>query len=203
MSKSNKSLLIGITGGIGVGKSTVASVFKTLGIPVYDADSRAKWLMINSAALKIKITKIFGDETLVNGKLDRKYLASQVFNKPEKLERLNKLVHPAVAEDFKQWAQEQKSDYVLKEAALLFESNSYEELDAIIVVSAPLDIRIQRVLQRDKHRTESDVKNIIERQLPESVKLEKSDFIIFNDESSLVIPQVLNIHKLLLEQISG
>src|SRR6478609_210326 len=159
---------IGITGGIGVGKSTASAVFKLLGIPVYDADTRAKWLMSNDEILVQSVKNTFGEEAYVNGILNNQYLASIVFSDPVKVETLNKLVHPRVGEDFKNWtAQQYNVPYVLKEAALLYEANSWKELDKIIVVTAPLELRINRVLKRDPHRDRQQVLDIIQRQMPE------------------------------------
>lgn len=191
-----KPLQIGITGGIGSGKSTVSRIFSALGVPVYDADSRAKSIMTTDGILVSQIKKEFGVLSFdTNGKLNRSYLAEHVFNDPEKLKLLNKLVHPRVGEDYTRWVQKQRSAYVLKEAALLFEAKSNTALDKIIVVSAPEDMRINRVLQRDKHRTKQHVKNIILNQLSEEEKLKRADYIVVNDERKPVIPQVLELHK--------
>ena len=190
-------LQIGITGSIGSGKSLVCKIFATLGIPVYDADSRAKYLMTTDGILISNIKKEFGELSYSpEGQLDRKYLAGTVFHDPTKLSVLNNLVHPRVAEDYLQWVNKQKETaYVLKEAALLYEADSYRSLDKIIVVYAPEPIRIKRVLQRDKHRTESQVREIMARQMPDEEKLSRADFIIWNDESKSVIQQVLVIHN--------
>lgn len=188
---------IGITGGIGSGKSLIGKIFQTLGVPVYDADSRAKMVMTTDVILIDQIKKEFGilsyDES---GMLNRERLAKSVFNDPEKLSRLNSLVHPRVALDYTQWLHEQSgSTYCLKEAALLFESGSFQWLDKIIVVTAPDELRIKRVLQRDSHRSRADVERIIKNQMPQEEKIKKSDFIIKNDESELVIPKVLRLHE--------
>lgn len=191
----SKRLKVGITGGIGAGKSIVARVFQTLGVPVYDADSRAKWLMQNDETLQKQVTDLFGAATYSHGQLNRQWLAQVVFNDPEKLDQLNALVHPAVGKDYEQWHQQQSSTYTLKEAALLFESGSYQSLDYVIGVAASESIRLQRVLKRDAHRNEKDVKDIMSRQWPEAKKMEKADFVIFNDGTELVIPQVLKVHR--------
>jgi len=189
---------VGITGGIGSGKSTVTKIFASLGILIYDADSHAKALMTTDGILVQQIKKEFGNLAYNSlGTLDRKYLADQVFGFPERLEKLNSLVHPRVAEDYKNWVeQHQDKMYVIKEAALLFESGSAKQLDKIIAVTAPEAIRIKRVMSRDK-RTEPEIKNIMQRQLKEKQITEMADFTIVNDEVSAVIPQVLKLHKLL------
>jgi len=199
----DKPILVGITGGIGAGKSTVAKIFSSLEIPVYDADTRARWVQNNDKDLKQSIIDHFGAECYQNDQLNRQYLAGLVFDNPEKLAVLNSLVHPAVARDFESWVTKQSTPYVLKEAALLFETGSYSALDKIIVVSASEAIRTQRVLARDPQRSEEEVANIMARQWPEDEKISKADFVIINDETQLVIPQVLDIHENLLEQING
>jgi dephospho-CoA kinase len=193
---------VGITGGIGSGKSTVAEIFKCLKIPVYDADGRAKTLMNSDAKLKTQIEREFGSQSYDNsGNLDRRYLAKNVFGFPDRLEKLNALVHPCVAEDYRQWAQSQKSSsYVLKEAALLFESGSSKQLDKIILVTAPEDLRIKRVKSRDK-RSEEEVRNIIHSQWSQEKSIVLADFVIKNDEETAIIPQVLQIHQEILKFI--
>jgi dephospho-CoA kinase len=189
-------LQIGITGGIGSGKSLVSRIFNLLGVPVYDADSRAKSIMTTDGILVSQIKKEFGVLSYSeDGSLNREYLAEHVFNDSEKLKRLNSLVHPRVGEDFNRWVKDQKSAYVLKEAALLFEAGSNTALNKIIVVSAPEELRINRVLQRDKHRTTEQIKDIIRNQLKEEEKLKLADYIIVNDETRPLIPQVLDLHK--------
>lgn len=191
-----KPLQIGITGGIGSGKSLVCRIFSLLGVPVYDADSRAKSLMTTDGILVSQIRKEFGVLSFrPDGNVNRAYLAEHVFNDPERLKLLNSLVHPRVGEDFNRWVREQRSVYVLKEAALLFEAGSNTALNKIIVVSAPEELRISRTLQRDRHRTEQQVKDIIQNQLKEEEKLKLADYIVVNDESKPLIPQVLELHK--------
>jgi dephospho-CoA kinase len=193
-------LLIGLTGGIGSGKSTVAKIFSILGIPIYYADDRAKWLMAFDEELKQQILTHFGPESYSeDGSLNRSYLAGTVFSDEEKVRIINSLVHPAVKKDFEKWVGQQNSPYVLKEAALLFETGSYKELDKTINVSAPLKIRVSRVLMRDLHRTEKQVNDIIDKQIPDDEKNKKADYVIKNAENKLLIPQVLKIHGELLE----
>lgn len=189
-------MLVGITGGIGSGKSTVAKIFSLLGIPVYSADDRAKWLMKNDEKLWSGIKTLFGEEAyLSDGALNREFLAETVFSDNEKVKQLNALVHPAVGIDFTAWAQAQKSNYVLKEAALIFETGSNSTLDYVINVSAPLKTRISRVLMRDPFRSESQINRIIDQQLPDEQKNGLADFVIKNTENKLLIPQVLDIHE--------
>ncbi|TAD99774.1 MAG: dephospho-CoA kinase [Bacteroidetes bacterium] len=194
---------IGITGGIGTGKSTVCLIFRQLGTPIYDADQRAKWLMTNNKLLKEEIIEHFGNESyLPNGELNRGYLANQVFQDQQKVALLNALVHPKVGQDMKNWANQQKKNYVLKEAALMIESGSYKELDKIILVDAPLDIRLKRIQKRDPQRTEQEILGIIAKQMPEEEKRKVADFIVLNDQTQLLIPQVLNLHKQFLTLIN-
>lgn len=198
----NKPPYIGLTGGIGAGKSTVAHVFRSLGIPVYLADDRAKWLTANDELIRSKVSKHFGTAAFQEeGTLNRSYLAKQIFNDPEKARLLESWVHPAVARDFENWArQHQDKPYLLKEAALLFEAESHKNLDWIIVVTAPDELRIRRVLSRDPHRDEAQVKAIIEKQIPQHVKAANADFVIQNDEKNMIIPQVLRVHAALLQK---
>jgi dephospho-CoA kinase len=193
---SHKPKLVGITGGIGSGKSTVAKFFSILGIPVYYADDRAKWLMANDQELKNKIRAAFGQESyLEDGSLNRTFLASQVFSDEEKVKSINALVHPAVKMDFETWVNQQKSPYILKEAALLFETGSFRDLDKTINVSAPLKIRITRIMLRDPHRTLAQIHDIIDKQLPDEEKNNLSDYVVKNSDNKLLIPQVLKIHQ--------
>jgi dephospho-CoA kinase len=191
-----KPMQIGITGGIGSGKSLVCKIFNALGTPTYDADSRAKMVMTTDGILVEAIKKEFGVLSYdAKGVLNRQHLANSVFNQPDKLKRLNELVHPQVALDYKNWVSSQTNvKYVLKEAALLFESGSYQSLDKIIVVTAPETLRVQRVLIRDPHRSAEQTKEIIRNQMEEEEKAKRADYVIVNDETTLLIPQVLNLH---------
>lgn len=188
-------LKVGITGGIGSGKSTVCRVFQVLNIPVYDADSRAKHLMNTKPDLKAQIADAFGKNAYVDGgALNRDYLAAQVFPDTEKLSKLNAIVHPAVGSDFASWLEEQHSPYVIKEAALLVETGSYKDLDALIVVTAPENLRITRVVLRDSHRNREQVMDILKKQLPEKEKALLANYLVNNDENHLILPQILDIH---------
>jgi dephospho-CoA kinase len=188
---------VGITGGMGSGKSTVAKVFETLGIPVFYADTRAKILMDENAELKEKIQENFGKDTYVYGKLDRKHLSSIIFNDSKKLALLNSFVHPATIKDADDWMKQQKTHYALKEAALIFESGSQEYLDYVIGVYSPITVRIQRVIKRE-NITAEEVKLRMDKQIDEEIKMRLCDFVITNDEQQLLIPQVLKIHEKLL-----
>jgi dephospho-CoA kinase len=190
---------VGITGNIGSGKTTVCKIFETLGIPVFYADDEAKKVMTQDAELMAGIRQTFGSEAYFNdGSLNRKYIAGIVFNNKAQLEKLNALVHPAVFRAFDKWVLNQTSaPYVLKEAALLFESDSYKMCDRTVVVTAPLDVRIQRVTKRDGLNA-ADVKSRNERQFTEGVKLSLANDAIVNDDTQLVIPQVLRLHDLYL-----
>lgn len=192
-------ILVGITGGIGAGKTILSKFFSVLGVPVYNADDRAKWLMVNDSALRNLISDTFGEYSFtIDGQLNRSYLAKSVFSDTGKTELINSMIHPAVKMDFTRWAAQQNSPYVLKEAALLFETGSYRDLDKTILVSAPLEIRIARVMERDPQRDQDQIHEIIARQLPEEEKKKLADYVIDNKGNKLVIPQILKIHKALL-----
>ncbi|MEP7238163.1 MAG: dephospho-CoA kinase [Ferruginibacter sp.] len=190
-------LKIGITGGIGSGKSTVAKVFEVLGIPVYNADLAAKRLMNEDAELKEKIKQQFGNDVYKNEKLDNKYLAHIVFASEEKLDILNSIVHPATINDANAWMLKQTTPYTLKEAALLFESGAYELLDYVIGISAPAPLRLQRVMQRDGSSRE-EIMARMNKQMDEEIKMKLCNFIIKNDEQQLLIPQVVALHETIL-----
>lgn len=188
---------IGITGGIGSGKSLVCRIFKILGVPVYDADSRAKDLMTTDGILVSAIKKEFGELSYdQDGRLNRTYLSEKVFKDADRIKTLNRLVHPRVGANYSDWVTDHRDfPYVLKEAALLFEAGSYKTLDKIIVVDAPAELRLKRVKVRDHHRTEAQILDIMNNQMPDQEKLSRADFVIHNDETLLVIPQVLDLHN--------
>lgn len=187
-------LKIGLTGGIGSGKTTVAKVFETLGIPVYYADDATKRLMNLNNELKALIIQHFGEASYKDGELNRKHIADIVFNNKEKLTLLNSITHPATIEDANKWIQQQSSPYIIKEAALLFETEAAKHLDYFIGVSAPLEIRIKRVMKRDG-LSETEIINRINRQMDEKEKMSRCNFIINNNDEELVIPQVINTHE--------
>lgn len=195
-----KPVQIGITGGIGAGKSVVCKIFQVFKVPTYDADSRAKAVMTTDGILIDAIKKEFGTLSFTaSGQLNREYLSKEVFADDRKLAKLNALVHPRVAHDYESWLNKQAGQpYVMKEAALLFESGSYKKLDKVLLVSAPISLRIQRVLLRDSHRTEEQVRNIISNQWEEEEKVKYADFRIENDEQHSLIDQSLRLHKVFL-----
>lgn len=185
---------VGVTGGIGSGKTLVTKIFSVLNVPIYYADERAKGLM--NTSLQQLISSAFGEDSYVNGKLNRAYLASKVFSNAAQLKKLNAIVHPAVAIDFEQWIQNQGNvNYVLKEAALLVESKSYKQLDKLIVITSPLQLRVDRIKVRDSFRSEKEILDIISNQSSETEKLKRADFVINNDEQNLLISQVVEIDK--------
>lgn len=189
-------LKIGITGNIGSGKTTVSKLFELLGIPVFYADDQAKQVMTADPILIAEIKTAFGHEAyFADGSLNRKYLAGIVFNHSTELQKLNAIVHPAVFRAFDNWVpQHPQATYVMKEAALLYESSSYQLCDYNIVVTAPLQQRLQRVIQRD-HITPTEAESRDARQMPEDEKAKLADYLIKNDETELVITQVLRLHE--------
>lgn len=194
-------LKVGITGGIGSGKTTVCRMFEALGVPVYYADDRAKWLMREDKELVAALRAVFGSQVyLENGEINRSHLSQLVFNDKTKLAKLNNLVHPAVFRDAEDWQQEQAAQgqaYSLKEAALLFETGSNKQLDKIIVVTAPEALRIQRVMQRD-NLEEEQVLARMRNQMPQEEKEAKADFLIHNIELEDLDEEVNQVHQQLL-----
>lgn len=191
-------LKIGLTGGIGSGKSTVARLFELHGIPVYYADTAAKDIMNTDEALKEQIIHHFGADAYTDKLLNRKYLADVVFKNKEKLELLNSLVHPATIKAADTWMKHQKAPYAVKEAALIFESGSQSELDYVTGVYAPKTLRIHRTMQRDQVDRDEVLKRM-KNQIEEEIKMRLCDFVIYNDEQQLLIPQVNQLHEQLLQ----
>ena len=188
--------IIGLTGGIGSGKTTIANYFKSFGIPVYIADNEARKIMQSPEIISV-IKNVFGDIVFENEKLNREKLAKIVFNDPEKLEKLNSIVHPAVKKHFEQWLLQHKNfSYVIYEAAILFESGSYKNCDLIITVTAPIESRIQRVVERDKTTRELVLKRI-NAQWTDEQRISKSDFIIENTSIETTKLEVVKILKIL------
>lgn len=188
------SIIIGLTGGIGSGKSTVAKIFAQLGIPVLDADATAKAIMNEDRSVKTKLIELFGEDAYKENQLNRPYIAQLVFEDAFKLQQLNAIIHPITIQYTKDWSSKQSAPYVIKEAALFFESGSSEGLEKIIGVTAPKHIRIQRVMQRDQ-MTREDVIKRMEHQLEDSLKMKLCDWVIQNDDMHLLIPQILAIHQ--------
>jgi len=198
-------LKVGLTGGIGSGKSTVAAIFETLGIPVSYADDEAKRLMNEDPELRAAIGREFGAEAYAGGTLNRKYLAGLVFNDPVKLETLNHLVHPVTIREGSRWMQEQTAlghPYAIREAALIFEARGAGHLDFVIGVYAPLVLRIHRTMQRD-HSSREAVQQRMRNQIDEEIKMKLCDVVIRNDEQEAVIPQVLELHARLLQMAAN
>lgn len=187
-------LRIGITGGMGSGKSIVARIFEILGVPVYYADEASKRLMVEDKGLKNNIIEAFGEESFIGLALNRKFLSEAVFNNSEKLALLNSLVHPVTIKDAESWMNIQQAPYVLKEAALIFESGSHQYLDFVVGVESPTELRIKRTTSRDGISVEM-VKARMEKQMDEEEKMRLCSFIIKNDEQHLLLPQVLQLHE--------
>jgi dephospho-CoA kinase len=194
-------LKIGLTGGIGSGKTTVAKIFELLGVPVYYADAASKRLYHSSKELMASLKQHFGEDIYTGEQLNRSRLAEIVFNDPRKLDLLNELVHPPTLADARTWMEAQTAPYIIKEAALLFESGSAADLDYIIGVDAPEPLRMKRAMERD-NSSAADIKKRMQRQIEERIKMKLCDFIILNDEQELVIPQVIDLHNRLLN-LSG
>jgi dephospho-CoA kinase len=192
------TLKVGLTGGIGSGKSTVAKLFELLNVPVYYADAASKRLYHTNRELMASLKQHFGEDIYTADQLNRSRLAQLVFNNPEKLELLNRLVHPPTIKDAEDWMGRQTAPYVIKEAALLFESGSVEGLDYVIGVFAPTHLRIKRTMDRDGASRE-EVQARLNRQIDEVIKMRLCDFVITNNEQELVIPQVLSLHQQLLQ----
>jgi len=188
-------LKVGLTGGIGTGKTTVAKILTSLGVPVYFADIESRNLMETLPELIHSVKNLFGEETYRGTELNRKYLADIVFSDPDKLKKLNMLVHPAVRRHFEIWAESYtNAAYIVEEAALIFESGSWKEFDFVLMVTAPVNKRIDRVMSRDGV-SEKDILNRIKNQMPDEEKIPLANFLIFNDDQSMVLQQVLAFHE--------
>lgn len=188
---------IGLTGGIGSGKTTVAKIFEVLGIPVYYADDAARRLMNSDPDLKRKIVLLFGEQAYRHGQLDRNYISSQVFENKKKLKELNALTHPITIKDADDWMNNQQAPYAIKEAALIFESGAEKKLDLVVGVDAPEEIRIRRTMLRDSVSRDQVIARM-KNQLPDDEKMSRCDFLIHNDDNQAVLPQVLELHQKLL-----
>lgn len=192
----SRPIIVGVTGGIGSGKSTICKIFEVLGCKTYYADDRAKWLMENNAELITSVKEFFGDEAYLENKLNRKFIADQAFKDSTLLGKLNAAVHPVVKSDFEKWiAENNEENILLKEAALLFETGSYKELDYCVLVVADEQTRIERVIKRDEHRNRKGVNDIIKKQMMDEEKIPLADFIIDNNGKDSVINQVIHAFK--------
>ena len=189
-------LKVGLTGGIGSGKSIVAQIFEVLGIPVYYSDWEAKRIMNENDSVKKILIEYFGEETYSNGQLNRSYLASVIFNDSHKTELVNSLIHPEVIADADKWFEKQTAPYAVKEAALIFESGAHQHLDKVIGVFAPQNLRLQRIMQRDNMKPEEIFKRM-EKQMDEEIKMRLCYYVIKNDETQMILPQVLELHQVL------
>ncbi|MFN8257313.1 MAG: dephospho-CoA kinase [Bacteroidales bacterium] len=189
---------VGLTGGIGCGKSTVGKIFIALGVPLYDSDYEAKQLYVKDLQLKTDLISIFGKEVyLSNGNINKEYLSKIVFTDKNRLDELNKLVHPLVKRNFEAWQNSHFNEkYIIKEAAILFESGAYKQVDKIVLVVSPEELRIKRIIERDKLSVEQ-VKQKMNQQMIQDELVKRSDYIIVNDENKALLPQVLNIHNIL------
>lgn len=192
-------MIIGLTGGIGSGKTTAGLIFRHLGIPVYLADDRAKSLMHQDESLRAALRSLLGAEIVPEQGLDRAAMARAIFADQLLLDQVNALVHPAVKADFQSWYSQQNSPYVIREAAILFESSAYQDCDRIIVVTAPRELRIRRVMNRNDESREG-VESRMKRQWPEEAKIKRADYLLHNDLKHLLIPQILEIHEDLIRR---
>jgi len=199
---SRKPLLIGVTGGIGSGKSVVCRLFEAFGIPVYKADERAKWLVHHDTILKADITRLLGPEAYdLTGQYNRAWVAAQVFGQPDLLTQLNALIHPRVYADTATWLYSYADKpYLIKEAAIMPKGGSGNLVDQVIVVHAPLELRVQRIQLRDAHRSAQEISNIIRSQISDEERFKIADYIVYNDETHLLIPQVVQLHETFVTQ---
>ncbi len=193
-------LKIGLTGGIGSGKSTVAHIFELLGIPVYYADDAAKKLMNEDENLKQQIVHYFGADCYADGKLNRVFLAEIVFSNPAKMKLINSIIHPATIADAEKWMEMQHAPYAIKEAALIFEANAEKNLDLVVGVFSTYELRLERVMYRDGINKQA-IEKRMQNQMDEKEKMERCDFVINNNDTELLIPQVIALHEKLLQNI--
>jgi dephospho-CoA kinase len=196
-----KQFKIGITGGIGTGKSTVSKILIALGYPVYFSDDRAKWLMENNQQLIAELTRLIGNETYIAGKLNRSFIAEKLFSNSQLKAKINELVHPVVRHDFNVWADSQQAPLLFQESALLVETGAYQLFDALIVVTAPLEQRIKRIQKRDGISI-NEINMRLTNQLAESEKIAVADYVISNDDHQPIVFQIQKIVGELLKQIN-
>ncbi len=195
-------VIVGLTGGIGSGKTTISKCFEAFGIPVYIADDQAKGLMNRSKVIKRKLVQLFGEFAYKDGELNRQFLASKIFRDKTLLLKMNAIVHPKVASHFKRWLKKQDAPYVIKEAAIIFENKLESQYDYIITVIADEDLRITRVMKRDDASKEK-IKAIIKNQLSDAEKIKKSDFVIINNDLDSAKEEVNGIHHQILQVINA
>jgi dephospho-CoA kinase len=189
-----KPLKVGITGGIGSGKSLVCRLFSRLGVPVYNADERAKQLTATNPQIRTRIAQLLGEEALGQTGLNREFVAQKVFKNKALLSDLNSIIHPAVASDFDQWYRQQNTPFILKEAAILFETGSYKQLDKTILVTAPEEVRINRVIQRDG-LTKTEILERMQNQWKDEQKIPLADYVLINDGKTLLLPKVVALYN--------
>lgn len=196
-----KLKLIGITGGIGAGKSTVSTICKHLGFKVYNSDQRAKEIVSEDSTVKKKLISFFGNNVYKNGVLDRKFLSDKIFNDKSSLQQINSIIHPAVKKDFNCWVTNNSNEKILfKESALLFESGAYKELDKIILIVSDKNLRVSRVLNRDQKRSKKEIESIIDKQINEAEAIKFADIVIDNNHKKMLLPSVIReIEKLMVE----
>ena len=196
-----KPKLIGITGGIGAGKSTVSTICKHLGFKVYNSDQRAKEIVSEDSIIKKKLISFFGNNIYKNGVLDRKFLSDKIFNDKSSLEQINSIIHPAVKKDFNSWVINNSNEKILfKESALLFESGAYKELDKIILIVSDKNLRVSRVLNRDQKRSKKEIESIIDKQIQEAEAIKYADIVIDNNHKKMLLPSVIReLEKLMVE----
>ena len=196
-----KPKLIGITGGIGAGKSTVSTICKHLGFKVYNSDQRAKEIVSEDSTIKKKLISFFGNNIYKNGVLDRKFLSDKIFNDKSSLQQINSIIHPAVKKDFNSWVINNSNEKILfKESALLLESGAYKELDKIILIVSDKNLRVSRVLNRDQKRSKKEIESIIDKQIQEAEAIKYADIVIDNNHKKMLLPSVIKeIEKLIVE----
>lgn len=192
-------IIVGLTGGIGSGKTTIANQFKDLGIPVYIADEEAKKLMQKSKVIMRKLIQLFGSEAYVNKELNKPFIANIIFNDKRYLEKMNAIIHPRVAKHFKKWMLKQTAPYVIKEVAILFENGGHKHCDYVITVTAPIELRLKRLLKRDQ-TTKRKIKAIMKNQWNDEEKIKLSDFVIDNTTLEVAKKQVLKTHQQILKK---
>ena len=193
-------IVVGLTGGIGSGKTTVAKQFELLGIPIYIADEEAKKLMNRSKIIKRKLIELFGNEAYVDNQLNRAFIADIIFKNKEYLQKMNAIIHPRVAKHFNKWMKKQSAPYVIKEVAILFENGGYEFCDYVITVIAPKKLRLSRLLKRD-NTTKDKIEAIIKNQWTDEQKVKLSQFVITNEDLENTKKQVVKVHNQLLKTL--